>query len=169
MIVSNINIDNTKNNTNIKDIIKKYYQNNTNKIIINNNQEIILIGDKNIKYKYNDSKVFNTIYIPELISFYLNNNIITKEELNDNEYIINDTLYIINFNKEIISNIKEYINIINKRNNFKLELNNNCTIEDDIIPTNNKEKIYSYGYINILLISFIIAIITIITCIIKLS
>ena len=168
MIVSNIKIDNIKNNTNIKDIIKKYYQNKTNKIIIinnNTNREIILLGDKNIKYNYNDTKIFDSIYLPELINFYLNNNIITNSIENDNEYNINNSLYLINYNKESLSYIKNYINIINKKNNFKLELNNNCIIEDDITPNIKKERIYSYGYINILLISLIIAVLTIIFCI----
>ncbi len=167
MIVSNINIDNTKNNINIKDVIKKHYQNKTNKILIINNQnnrQIILIGKINIKYNYNDKKIFDNIYLPELIKFYLDNNIITTENINDNEYNINDTLYIINYNEEL-DNIKKYISELNNINKYKLELSNNCIIEDDIVPDN--KRAYSYGYINILLISLLISVITIIFIITK--
>lgn len=169
--INNYNINITKNNINIKDLKKKYITNNTNKIIIlkeNNKVEVLLIGEKNIKYIYNDIKLFNQIYIPELINLYLNDNIIEKEQekiINNNKYYcINNNFYILNYNIELFNYLKEYIIEINKNNNYKIEINKDYLKEDNNI---NKEKeiVHSYGYINILLISFIITIITIIYCI----
>ncbi|MBQ6494775.1 MAG: hypothetical protein IJI49_02100 [Bacilli bacterium] len=173
MILSNIIIDKTKYNTNIKDIIKAFNQNNTKEIIINTiDKEIFLIGNKNINYKYTDYKIFDNIYLPEIINFYLINNIvkIEKEYLKNNNYIysINNNIHLIYKDKEQLSNIKSYIKTINNRNNIKLELKNNITLENDVIESNRKEKIYSYGYINILLISLLIAVSTIIFCLTKL-
>ena len=172
MEVSNIKKDKTKYNTNIKDIIKSYKQNNTKEVIIDNiSKEITLIGNKNLNYKYSDNRLFDTLYIPELLRFYITNNIIEKEKEekrgNNKIYSINNELHLINDKDYNINNIKDYIKIINNKKKLEIELKNNITLEKEVIE--NKKESFNYGYINILLISLFIAIATIIFCITRLK
>ena len=67
---------------------------------------------------------------------------------------------------DVRTNIKEYLHKINKKNKYKLEISKDY-VKEDIVIENNKNKIYSYGYINILFIAFIITIATIIFCLFK--
>ena len=170
----NINIDRELSNTSIINFKKKYYSNKTTKIFILGNEnirEVILIGDKNILINYSQINMFDNIYLPEIIDFYLkyNNkldNELEKKKDNSYYYSINNNLYILNIDNNLLTNIKEYLHKINKKNKYKLEISKDY-VKEDIVIENNKNKIYSYGYINILFIAFIITIATIIFCLFK--
>ena len=172
--INNIKIDRTLSNTSIYNFKKKYYSNKTTRILIlenDNKREVILIGDKNILITYDNNNMFDNLFLPEIINLYLRNKEITKElskEYYNRHYLcINDNLYIMNYNEIIMSGTKEYIHSINNNNIYKIELNKDYEKEESTINVNNYKRVYSYGYINILLVAFIISIITIIFCLFK--
>ena len=169
--LSNINIDKYSNNTTLIKFKKRFNNNKTTKTIIidnDNKREVILIGEKNIHITYSNNITFDNIYLPEIINTYLKeNNKITKETKNNYYYNLNNNLYLINFKETLLNGTKNYIYEINNKNNYKIELNKNYEKEEPTYDITNYSKAYSYGYINILLVSFIISIITIILCIIK--
>ena len=78
----------------------------------------------------------------------------------------------LNYEERIITPIINFLHELYKQNNYKLEISKNYLDEEieenEPINYHNTNKIkYSYGYINILLISFILSIITIIICLIR--
>ena len=172
--LNNVNIDRSLSNTSIFNLKKKYYANKTTKILIlenDNKREVVLIGDKNILIKYVNNNMFDNLFLPEIINLYLRNNEISKEfykEYDNRHYLcINDNLYIMNYNENTMSSTKKYIHSINNNNQYRIELNKNYEREEPATKVNNYNKAYSYGYINILLVAFIISILTILFCIIK--
>ena len=173
--LSNIDIDRELSNTSIVNLKKKYYANKTNKILIldnKNKREVILIGNETILIEYENTNMFDNIYLPEIINLYLKYNNELKNEIEKkkeyrNFYSINNNLYILNVTNELLTGIKEYLYKINDENNYKLEISKDYINEEIIHRNNNRNKLYSYGYVNILLIALIITITTIVFCLFR--
>ena len=74
---------------------------------------------------------------------------------------INDNFYLIDFNEEELDGCFEFIKNVDRKNNYKLDMDSNYTF----IKETEEEKInysYRYGYVSIIFISFVMSIITII-------
>ena len=170
--VSNLKIDNYIEENNLFTIKKKYYTNKTTTLIIINNKErnLIFKGIQNILFEFKNNELFDKLILPEILDLYIENNSnITseklEEQLNQAFYQANNNLYILNFSKEIIEANIKYLHKLNDKKNYKLEVNKNYIKE---VPKVEESKVsYSYGYINILLIAFIISLLTIIICLTK--
>lgn len=159
--------------------INKYITDKSTLVIFKDNSQskLIIKEEKNILFISNSSTTFINIFLPEIIKKYssLFPNI-TKENLTNKNnkcfYNVNDNLYILNYEERIITPIINFLHELYKQNNYKLEISKNYLDEEieENEPINyqdtNKIK-YSYGYINILLISFILSIITIIICLLR--
>lgn len=156
---------------------KEYYKDNNMIIILNNDTgiKLILKGDINTCYSLKNKNMFINVYLPEILNIYIEkNNKLYKEEkyiqYNNSFYNINSNLYILNFKNDILDANIEYLHNMYKHKEYLMEINQNY-IKKDIIEINNlvnkTEKNYSFGYINILLISFILSVITIVICLLS--
>ena len=143
------------------------------KIICKNNGVELKIDD-NI-YNFENKKMFSNVYLIEILKIYVDNFDIgddwdKNEQFNKYFASINDNFYLINFEEEEIDGIISFMNNLWRDKKYRQNISMNCEfISDDYNVENNEVKKfnYSYGYINILLISFIISIITIIVVLIN--
>ena len=138
--------------------------------IVNNKDRINLYikGDYNYLFVFKDRVMFNNIYFPELVKLYgINNGLdrfIKDKQFNLYHCCINDNFYLINFSEDEVLWCENYLKSIDEKNKRNSELSENYNFIKDISPTYN----YSYGYVSIILISFIISIITIIVVFMRL-
>ena len=143
------------------------------KIICKNNSVGLKIDDN--LYNFENKKMFNNVYLIEILKLYVDNFDIgddwdKNEQFNKYFASINDSFYLINFEEEEINGIISFMNSLWRDKKYRQNISMNCEfISDDYNVENNEVKKfnYSYGYINILLISFIISIITIIVVLIN--
>ncbi len=145
-----------------------YKDSNTNKLII--------VSQTIVAYFIDNDTLFNNVYLPEILKIYTSyNNEVGDNGICDNEDIsygyVNNNLYIINYSREFINYNLLYLKSISNKLNYRLELSKNYMDEDgdEVIVSSpkNRRKIYSYGYINILFISFVLSILTIIICLVR--
>lgn len=180
MEVSRIKIDNYIENFDFTDI--KYYYNleDSNKIIIINDGEkrkLIISGIVTISFCFSNNELFDRVFLPELLKLYVSrNNELSNEmityQFNHLFYQVNNDLYILDFDDFLMTpNIEFLHNLINKKR-YQININKDYVIYENIendkkISTKASNKAYSYGYVNILLISFVLSLMTIIICLLK--
>lgn len=157
------------------DAIKRYYQFDKNsKLIIcnrNGNLELLIIGNRNFKFVFKNEVMFFKIFLPEILKMYVTRiKKITKEEVQEQFAkkfaMINNNLYFLGVEGDLVDSSIVFMQNLIGIQNYHLEVNKKYVKRDEEYeqkpqPFVNK---YSYGYINILLIAFILSIITIIFC-----
>ena len=190
-------LESNKNNTNIIDLNSKYpsiepiiidkeitvfnfltisqiYAQNPNSTLIliatKTNRKLIIKNNHNILFKTTNINTFDKLIIPELLKNYVSNNPkINTETIIDKDYKslyeVNKNLYFLEFNYQILEEYINYLKKISQKELQHLNINENYQKEEHIEEP--KQLNYSYGYINILLIAFILSIITIVVCLIK--
>ena len=169
---------NTTNNNNIVLIdsfnpidIHNYINEKTDTIKIINGKDSIKLyinNDKNYLFNFQDKKMFNNIYLPEILKYYNkynateNSNI--SKQFNKCYGNINDNFYLINFTEEEIDGCIFYLQEATKKKFEDEDLQENYTFIKNIESVSPS---YSYGYVSIIFISFIISIVTIIIALIN--
>lgn len=159
--------------------IKHYYNiEEKNKIIIineDNKRRLIISGIVNISFDFLNIDLFDKVFLPEILKIYVSkNNNITNEKITTQFknafYHANDNLYILDFDENLVkANVTFLHNLIDKKQ-YRININKDYMIretEDIEIIEKTPTKAYSYGYINILLISFILSIITLVICLLN--
>ena len=158
-------------------IIKKFYDNDSDcKIVIVNNSdsiELILASENNVKFVFENKDYFEKIVLPEVLKMYsLEVESLELEEkirdFNKMFYKVNEQLYMLNFYDEVVEYNIRFLHSLVMKKKYKLELNKDIVI-DNVVDNDIKitKKSYSYGYVNILLISFIISLLTIMVCLFR--
>ena len=153
------------NNFNPLDI-HDYINQTTDTIKIINDKDSVKLyinNDKNYLFKFKDKKMFKNIYLPEILKYYNKYNAIENSNISNqfNKYCcnINDSLYLINFTEEEIDGCIFYLQEATKKKFEDDDLKENYTFIKNIEPVRPS---YSYGYVSIIFISFLISIVTII-------
>lgn len=172
-IVSSIKYDNIFNND--FDKIKEYYNSNCKLVIYDNKIiNLFIVGTDSVKFTFKNSNVFYNVVLPELIRLYIDNidSIIKKEHIkqfNTSFVNINDNFYLLGLKEDIVVSSLKYIDDILNIKKYQIDLNKEFMVDytEDEVNINYNKRVYSYGYANILLISFIISVITILLCFFK--
>ena len=140
-----------------------------NKII-----NLFIVGTDSVKFTFKNSNVFYNVVLPELIRLYIDNidSIIKKEHIkqfNTSFVNINDNFYLLGLKEDIVVSSLKYIDDILNIKKYQIDLNKEFMVDytEDEVNINYNKRVYSYGYANILLISFIISVITILLCFFK--
>lgn len=164
--ITNFNIFDIKEVLNKDSIIIIFNNNFTNKLIIKNK--------KNISFTVNNIESFINIFLPEILKNYASIHYKIDKESIDMQFNrcfcnINDNLYILNYKEEICTANISFLRELCKENGYRINISKNYleTFDESQDFNKNIKPKYSYGYINILLISFIISILTIIICLMK--
>ena len=170
--ITNIEIKKKYINSNLE-IIKKHLSTSSKIIIYTNNNEINLLTNENIQFQFNDYNTFLNIYLPELLKLYITKNnkikINNEEEILNYKFInINNNLYFLNFKEEVVDANVDFLKKLTAQKQYSIEINKNIIkSESEEEFTSNHQENLNYGYINILLIAFILSTITIIICLLK--
>ncbi len=165
-------IDKAFNDFSVLDMVKCINDSINNIFVMNNGNSINLYidSDKYYLFVFKDKKMFDRLFLPELLRSYVNafdigEKIFIDGELKKSYGIINDNFYLINYNHDEIVGCYQFMKRVNYDNNYKIDMDSNYTFikeEVDVRPS------YSYGYISVIFISLIISIITIIIAIMHL-
>ena len=170
--ITNIEIKKKYINYNLE-IIKKHLSTSSKIIIYTNNNEINLLTNENIQFQFNDYNTFLNIYLPELLKLYITKKnkikINNEEEILNYKFInINNNLYFLNFKEEVVDANVDFLKKLIAQKQYSIEINKNIIkSEPEEEYTSNHQENLNYGYINILLIAFILSTITIIICLLK--
>ena len=170
--ITNIEIKKKYINSNLE-IIKKHLSTSSKIIIYTNNNKINLLTNENIQFQFNDYNTFLNIYLPELLKLYITKNnkikINNEEEILNYKFInINNNLYFLNFKEEVVDANVDFLKKLIAQKQYSIEINKNIIkSESEEELTENHQENLNYGYINILLIAFILSTITIIICLLK--
>lgn len=160
------NVDETFDNFSLSDIDRCINSDVINIVIVRDNKLIKLYvdSDKFYLFIFRDKTMFDNVYLPEIIKLYIDKyNNVEKIEI-DNQFNtsfgnINDNFYFVNFKTIDIEGYFKFVRNIRDKIDYELDLNSNYVF----IKKNDEQRVnYSYGYVSILFISFIISIITII-------
>lgn len=162
-------------------VINYYYRNEISKIIIINGRDkvdLIMVSENTIKFVFKNKMNFERVVLPEILKVYSNK----IDSLNGEEslryfnklfYKVNDQFYMLNFYDEVVLDNISFLRELVNRKKYQLDLNKNIEFNFDIDTCENNEDIvvsrnsYSYGYVNILLISLILSLVTIVICLLK--
>lgn len=156
--------------------IKKYFPKSKETILIilatNTNRKIIIKGLNPVIFTIDNISYFDKLILPELLNLYIqNNNHIDKDNLikqySKSFYQANDNLYLINFDEPFLEANIKYLEKIISQKNYQLHINENYIKEENSQKRTKYRPNYSYGYVNILLIAFILSLLTIIICLTK--
>jgi hypothetical protein len=160
----------------LDEIRESYEEDKNSKLIINDRDDeidLLIKGKKNIRFRFLNKDFFFKLYLPEILKLYVKKiNEISKEQydvqFNKCFVNINDNLYFLKMERTLIDSSIEFVKNLLERKNYQREVSREYIREnEDISIDKNREISYSYGYINILLIAFILSVLTIVFCLFR--
>ncbi|MEE3342610.1 MAG: hypothetical protein VZS44_00790 [Bacilli bacterium] len=154
----------------VDEIVNDFSIDKINKCINDELNNIVIVKEKDIKlyidsdkyylFIFKDKNMFEKVYLPEIMKYYIyGGNEISRVNIDGQIGNINDNFYLINFNIDDLEGYIKYIKDINDKVNYQLDLEKDYVFVKESVE--NKYS-YSYGYVSILFISFVLSIITII-------